>query len=116
MPLLAIAPLVPDSSSTETSARPQRPRGSAFEPDTETRLSPRFRPGIAPPVGVRIADGASVAHGTFGVPVPTIWIGGEIDRREKTIAVYEALLVRLRAEREASRKHRLKDRAPRPRG
>ncbi len=39
----------------------------------------------------------------------------EIDRREKTIAVYEALLVRLRAEREASRKHRLKDRAPRPR-
>jgi hypothetical protein len=38
----------------------------------------------------------------------------EIDRREKTIAVYEALLVRLRAEREASRKHRLKDRAPRP--
>ena len=40
----------------------------------------------------------------------------EIDRREKTIAVYEALLVRLRAEREASRKHRLKDRAPRPRG
>jgi hypothetical protein len=25
-------------------------------------------------------------------------------------------LVRLRAEREASRKHRLKDRAPRPRG
>jgi hypothetical protein len=39
----------------------------------------------------------------------------EIDRREKTIAVYEALLVRLRAEREASRKHSLKDRAPRPR-
>jgi hypothetical protein len=39
----------------------------------------------------------------------------EIDRREKTIAVYEALLVRLRAEREVSRKHRLKDRAPRPR-
>ena len=39
----------------------------------------------------------------------------EIDRREKTIAVHEALLVRLRAEREASRKHGLKDRAPRPR-
>jgi hypothetical protein len=30
----------------------------------------------------------------------------EIDRREKTIAVYEALLVRLRAEREASSKHK----------
>jgi len=53
----------------------QRPRGSAFEPDTETRLPPRFRPGIAPPVGARIADGASVASGNIGVPVPIIWIG-----------------------------------------
>jgi len=46
----------------------QRPRGSAFEPDTETRLPPRFRPGIAPPVGARIADGASVAQGILEFP------------------------------------------------
>ena len=48
----------------------QRPRGSAFELDTETRLPPRFRPGIAPPVGARIADGASVAQGILEFPYP----------------------------------------------
>src|SRR5262249_55874387 len=31
----------------------QPPRGWAFEPDTEPRLPPRFRPGIAPPVGAQ---------------------------------------------------------------
>ena len=50
----------------------QRPRGSAFEPDTETRLPPRFRPGIAPTVGARIADGASVAQGILEFPVRPI--------------------------------------------
>jgi len=48
----------------------QRPRGSAFELDTETRLPPRFRPGIAPPVGARIADGASVAQAILEFPYP----------------------------------------------
>jgi hypothetical protein len=48
----------------------QRPRGSAFELDIETRLLPRFRPGIAPPVGARIADGASVAQAILEFPYP----------------------------------------------
>jgi hypothetical protein len=59
-------------SSTETSARRSSSRTAAARLGIRARyrnsLPPRFRPGIAPPVGARIADGASVAQGILEFP------------------------------------------------